>query len=48
MLTNLDRINSEGFCVDAVRLDNCHGMAIDGKDEVGVAGHRDESHPSQS
>ena len=40
---DLDRVNGQCLCVDAIDFDDGHGMVIDGENVVGVAGDRDQT-----
>ena len=40
---DLDRVNGQCLCVDAIDFDDGHGMVIDGENVVRVAGDRDQT-----
>lgn len=40
---DLKAVDSEGLCIDTVRLDDRHFMIVNGKVEIGLARHRDQA-----
>ena len=40
---DLDRVNGQCLCVDAIDFDDGHGMVIDGENVVRVAGDGDQT-----